>query len=524
MNSENIFNILEEVNLDLQNCRSIEEFQFLDRVNEGTFGVVYRGSDKKTGDIVALKHFKKINETTGFSIAAQRELDLLMEMEHINIVTGHEIAVGSRSDEVFLVMEYVPNEINNLMHTMLNNRVAFGPEHVKCIMVQLLTAVQYLHHNSVFHRDLKPSNILITEDGILKQYTPVVVTRWYRAPELLLRSKTYGTPIDMWSVGCIFAELMNLQPLFPGSSEIDQLKIIFEVLGTPSDTVWPGYSKLTLASNIIFDEFPSGGLRKKINQDLLSDNGFSLLLELLTYDPSMRATSTESLLHPYFDEQPLAVEPAMFMTSLWSEYSSSDTGNDQQYSGSDTWYDEQYSRTDTADDLTSTSSSSTSSNISTKSMKHLKKINEREGYSIAARRELEILHKMQHPNIVAGRGLASSSRSDRVYIVMELVDYDLKAFMETMHSNKQLSSQAANQKPRKDKSGLKKAATDRISKNKIRRDHHKHKTSKRIKKQKQDIIDAESPFHPAFQRCRSVDEFQYLYKINEGSFRVILSN
>ncbi|KAF9800068.1 hypothetical protein SFRURICE_016945 [Spodoptera frugiperda] len=371
MNSVKSFNMLEEVNLDLQNCRSIEEFQFLDRVNEGTFGVVYRGSDKKTGDIVALKHFKKINEATGFSIAAQRELDLLMEMEHINIVTGHEIAVDSRSDEVFLVMEYVPNEMNSLMHTMRNNRVAFGPEHVKCIMVQLLTAIQYLHHSRVFHRDLKPSNILITEDGILKvadfgmardydipyqQYTPVVVTRWYRAPELLLRSKTYGTPIDMWSVGCIFAELMNLQPLFPGSSEINQLKVIFEVLGTPSDTVWPGYSKLTLASNIIFDEFPSGGLRKKINQDLLTDNGFSLLLELLTYDPSMRATATEALLHPYFDEQPLAVEPAMFMTSLWSECSGSDTGNDQQYSGSDTWYDEQYSRTDTADDLTFASS------------------------------------------------------------------------------------------------------------------------------------------------------------------------
>ncbi|XP_050552571.1 cyclin-dependent kinase 11B-like [Spodoptera frugiperda] len=212
------------------------EFQFLNKVNEGIFGVVYRIGDKQTGDIV-------VNiEMTGFSIAAQIELDLLMKMKHnnINIVTGHEIA----------------------------------------------------------------------------QYTPVVVTRWYRAPELLLHSKTYGTPIDMWSVGCIFAELMNLQPLFPGSSEINQLKIIFEVLGTPSDTVWPGYSKLTLASNIIFDEFPSGGLRKKIDQDLLSDNGFSLLLELLTYDPSMRATTTEALLHPYFDEQPLAVEPAIFLTTL----------------------------------------------------------------------------------------------------------------------------------------------------------------------------------------------------------------
>ncbi|XP_035451841.2 cyclin-dependent kinase 11B-like [Spodoptera frugiperda] len=400
MNSVNIFNILEEVHLDLQNCRSIEEFQFLERVNEGTFGVVYRGSDKKTGDIVALKHFKKINETTGFSIAAQRELDLLLEMEHINIVTGHEIAVGSRSDEVFLVMEYVPNEINSLMHTMRNNRVTFGPEHVKCIMAQLLTAIQYLHHSSVFHRDLKPSNILLTEDGILKvadfgwardydmgisnqQYTPVVVTRWYRAPELLLRSKTYGTPIDMWSVGCIFAELMNLQPLFPGTSEINQLKIMYEVLGTPSDTVWPGYSALPLVSDIIFDEYPSGGLRKKINQDLLSDSGFSLLVELLTYDPSRRATATEALLHPYFNEEPAAIEPAMFMSSLWLEdsgsdaedheqyngsdpedheqYSGSDTEDHGKYYGSDTWYDESYYSTDSEEDLSSEANSSVGS-------------------------------------------------------------------------------------------------------------------------------------------------------------------
>ncbi|XP_050552543.1 cyclin-dependent kinase 11B-like [Spodoptera frugiperda] len=135
-------------------------------------------------------------------------------MEHINIVTGHEIAVGSRSDEVFLVMEYVPNEINSLMHTMRNNRVTIDPEHVKCLMVQLLTAIQYLHHSSVFHRDLNTSNILLTEDGILKvadfgqQDTPDIVTRRYRAPELLLLllSKTYGTPIHMRNVGCIFGD------------------------------------------------------------------------------------------------------------------------------------------------------------------------------------------------------------------------------------------------------------------------------------------------------------------------------
>ncbi|KAF9802956.1 hypothetical protein SFRURICE_011418 [Spodoptera frugiperda] len=380
-----------QFHLDLQKCRSFEEFQFLNKVKEGTYGVVYRGSDKKTGDIVALKHLKTSNGTTGFSIAVQREIDLLMKLEHINIITGHKVAVGPRSDEIFVVMEYVPHEVKNLMQTMRNNRLTFGPEHVKCIMIQLLTAVQYLHDSSVFHRDLKTSNILLTEDGILKvadfglareyegphkQYSPDVATLWYCAPEVLLDSKTYGTPLDMWSVGCIFGELITLQPLLPGTSQLNQLKIMYEVLGTPSDRGWPGYSALPLVSEIIFDEYPSGGLRKKINEDLLSESGFSLLVEMLTYDPSKRVTATEALLHPYFNEEPAAIEPAMFMSSLWLEDSGSDTEDHEQYCGSDTedhgkyygsdtWYDESYYSTDSEEDLTSDANSSVSSILNT---------------------------------------------------------------------------------------------------------------------------------------------------------------
>ncbi|KAF9800067.1 hypothetical protein SFRURICE_016944 [Spodoptera frugiperda] len=380
-----------QFHLDLQKCRSFEEFQFLNKVKEGTYGVVYRGSDKKTGDIVALKHLKTNNGTTGFSIAVQREIELLMKLEHINIITGHEVAVGPRSDEVFVVMEYVPHEVKNLMQTMRNNRLTFGPEHVKCILIQLLTAVQYLHDSSVFHRDLKTSNILLTEDGILKvadfglareyegphkQYSPDVATLWYCAPEVLLDSKTYGTPLDMWSVGCIFGELINLQPLLPGTSQFNQLKIMYEVLGTPSDSVWPGYSDLPLVNNIIFEEYPSGGLRKKINEDLLSESGFSLLVEMLTYDPSKRVTATEALLHPYFNEEPAAIEPAMFMSSLWLEDTGSDTEDHEQYSGSDTedhgkyygsdtWYDGSYYSTDSEEDVTSDANSSDGSILNT---------------------------------------------------------------------------------------------------------------------------------------------------------------
>ncbi|KAF9802957.1 hypothetical protein SFRURICE_011419 [Spodoptera frugiperda] len=238
---------------------------------------------------------QKWSETTREKRERARTTD---EGGHVDIITGHEIAVIFRSDEVFLVMEYAPHEVNNFMEATK----CLESNTLNALMIQPLNAVQYYtaavcnakiskrltfykqmmilwsRTISIRQRNLKPSNILLTEDGILKvadfgwardfdmgisnqQYTPVVVTRWYRAPELLLHSKTYGTPIDMWSVGCIFAELINLQPLFPGTSEINQLKIMYEVLGTPSDTVWPGYSALPLVNNIIFDEYTQQNIR-----------------------------------------------------------------------------------------------------------------------------------------------------------------------------------------------------------------------------------------------------------------------
>ncbi|XP_022835577.1 cyclin-dependent kinase 11B-like [Spodoptera litura] len=111
-----------------------------------------------------------------------------------------------------------------------------------------------------------------------------------------------------------------MQPLFPGTSELNQLKMIFQQLGTPSENVWPGYSALPLTSEVIFDQHPPGGLRKEIKRSLLSDSGLSLLEQFLIYDPSRRLTATEALLHPYFDEQPVAIEPAMFLSSLELEY------------------------------------------------------------------------------------------------------------------------------------------------------------------------------------------------------------
>ncbi|XP_035451870.2 serine/threonine-protein kinase PITSLRE-like [Spodoptera frugiperda] len=313
-----------------RSVRSVDEFTYLNRIDEGVFGVIHAAKDKQTGEMVALKQLKKINEREGYSIAARRELGMLLRMKHPNIVAGRGLASSSRCDQVFIVMELIDYDLKTFMETMQSNQQLFSVEQVKCLMKQLLKAVQHLHDHHVIHCDLQTSNILLSNEGVLKvadfgkarnykfppgQYTPAAVTRWYRAPELLLLFNEYSSPVDMWSVGCLFAELITLLPLFPGTSELDQITQIFVALGTPSDSIWPGYSESPMVQMITFDDYPPGELRKMISRELLSKEGLSLLQGFLTYDPSRRITAAAALEHTYFSEQPVAMEPAMFMTS-----------------------------------------------------------------------------------------------------------------------------------------------------------------------------------------------------------------
>ncbi|XP_039747429.1 cyclin-dependent kinase 11B [Pararge aegeria] len=313
----------------LQGCRSVEEFQCLNRIEEGTYGVVYRARDKTTEEIVALKRLKMEKEKEGFPITSLREINTLLKGQHPNIVTVREIVVGSNMDKIFIVMDYVEHDLKSLMETMRAKKQVFLPGEVKCLMTQLLKAVHHLHDNWILHRDLKTSNLLLSHKGVLKvgdfglareygsplrQYTPIVVTLWYRAPELLLCCKEYSTPIDMWSVGCIFAEFITMNPLFPGKSEVDQLNRIFKDLGTPSELLWPGYKELPAVQKMTFAEHPTGGMRQRIGSDLLSEAGHSLLQGFLTYNPARRLTADSALEHAYFKEQPVAIEPAMFPT------------------------------------------------------------------------------------------------------------------------------------------------------------------------------------------------------------------
>ncbi|KAJ8938820.1 hypothetical protein NQ314_011310 [Rhamnusium bicolor] len=311
----------------VQGCRSVEEFQCLNRIEEGTYGVVYRARDKRTEDIVALKRLKMEKEKEGFPITSLREINTLLKGQHPNIVTVREIVVGSNMDKIFIVMDYVEHDLKSLMETMRHKKQNFMPGEIKCLLKQLLLAVAHLHDNWILHRDLKTSNLLLSHKGILKvgdfglareygsplkAYTPIVVTLWYRAPELLLCAKEYSTPIDLWSVGCIFAELLLMNALFPGKSEVDQLNRVFKDLGTPSEKIWPGFNQLPAVKKMKFNEYPVSNLRGKFNT--LSEIGLGLLIKFLTFDPSQRVTAEEALKHAYFNEPPLPIDPAMFPT------------------------------------------------------------------------------------------------------------------------------------------------------------------------------------------------------------------
>ncbi|RZC56947.1 hypothetical protein C5167_015810 [Papaver somniferum] len=313
----------------LEGCRSVHEFERLNRIGEGTYGVVFRARDKKTGgEVVALKKVKMEKEREGFPMTALREI--LLSTDHPSVVEVKEVVMDGL-DSIFMVMEYMEHDLKSIMET---KRQPFSQSEVKCLMLQLLEGVEYLHDNWVLHRDLKTSNILMNNQGELKigdfgmsrlygsplkQYTQLVVTLWYRAPELLLGAKQYSTAIDMWSLGCIMAELLSKEPLFNGKTEVDQLDKIFKTLGTPSEAIWPGFSELP-GAKVKFAKQQYNLLRKKFpptaftGSPVLSDAGFDLLNRLLTYDPAKRITAEEAVNHEWFREVPLPMSRDLMPT------------------------------------------------------------------------------------------------------------------------------------------------------------------------------------------------------------------
>ncbi|XP_041256822.1 cyclin-dependent kinase 10 isoform X1 [Onychostruthus taczanowskii] len=283
-----------------------------------------RARDTVTNETVALKKVRMDNEKDGMPISSLREITLLLQLQHPNIVELKDVVVGNHLESIFLVMGYCEQDLASLLENM---QTPFSEAQVKCIILQVLKGLQYLHENYIIHRDLKVSNLLMTDKGCVKiadfglartygmppkPMTPKVVTLWYRAPELLLGMTTQTTSIDMWAAGCILAELLAHKPLLPGTSEIHQIDLIVQLLGTPNENIWPGFSKLPLATQYTLRKQPYNNLKHRF--PWLSEAGLRLLNFLFMYDPKKRATAKDCLESSYFKEKPLPCEPELMPT------------------------------------------------------------------------------------------------------------------------------------------------------------------------------------------------------------------
>jgi len=221
-------------------------------------------------------------------------------------------------------MDFIEHDLKSLLTVMPS---PFLQSEIKTLMLQLLSAVSHCHQNWILHRDLKTSNLLMNNRGTIKvadfglarRYgdpvgvggmTQLVVTLWYRAPEILLGATTYSTAVDMWSVGCIFAELLLKEPLFQAHGELELLSMIFKLLGPPTKNSWPDYSSLPLAKTLSLPSPQAHQFRQKFQY--MTTAGIDLLMSLLAYDPERRISAEEALEHPYFSESPLPKHPDLF--------------------------------------------------------------------------------------------------------------------------------------------------------------------------------------------------------------------
>ncbi|KAK7747130.1 hypothetical protein SLS62_009185 [Diatrype stigma] len=330
-------------------ARSVENYDKLNDIEEGAYGWVARAREIKTGKVVALKRLKMdAGDRAGLPETGLREIQILKDCAAAaagagaepgsrNIVELREVVVGDadasapRIENVFLVLEFLEHDLKSILEDMPE---PFLASEVKALLAQLASGVAFLHDRWVLHRDLKTSNLLLNNRGRLKiadfgmarycgdpappQLTALVVTLWYRAPELLLGARAYGAAVDLWSVGCVFGELLTREPLLQGRNEVDQVARIFELCGLPTEEAWPGFRRLPNARTLRVPAKPptaaATGSVIRARFPLLTAAGAALLSDLLALNPDRRPTAKQMLQHEYFRQDPKPKHEALFPT------------------------------------------------------------------------------------------------------------------------------------------------------------------------------------------------------------------
>jgi len=284
----------------------MNRYKTLKTLGDGTYGSVYLAKHADDGDLVAIKRMKKKFYSWDEAVNL-REVRSLKKMSHPNIVKLKEVV--REHDNLFFVFEYMKE---NLYQFMKSRDRYLAEASIRTISFQIFSGLNFMHKQGYFHRDIKPENLLlmgpelvkIADFGLAREirskppYTDYVSTRWYRAPEVLLRSTNYNSPIDLWAVGCIIAELYMLRPLFPGSSEIDEIFKVCSILGTPTKLVWPDGHQLAANMNFRFPQCVQSDLQQIIPQ--ASRDAIQLMSDLMAWNPKKRPTASQALKYPYY--------------------------------------------------------------------------------------------------------------------------------------------------------------------------------------------------------------------------------
>ncbi|KAK5116251.1 hypothetical protein LTR62_008578 [Meristemomyces frigidus] len=284
-------------------------------IGSGTYGKVYKAIHVYTGKMVALKKIRMEGERDGFPVTATREIKLLQSLNHVNVVPLQEVMV--EKNDCFMVFEYQAHDLTGLLN---HPTFILSEAHKKHLAKQMFEGLAYLHHRGVLHRDIKAANILVSKTGELKyadfglarfyqkrstqDYTNRVITIWYRPPELLLGETQYGPAVDIWSAACVLVEIFTRHAIFPGDGgEINQLDKIYNVLGTPSRSEWPGVTELQWFELLRPTHRIASSFREKYSSRI-KDDAFELLEAMLSYNPANRPPASDVLEHSYFTNEP----------------------------------------------------------------------------------------------------------------------------------------------------------------------------------------------------------------------------
>ncbi|XP_069366689.1 serine/threonine-protein kinase MAK-like isoform X2 [Paralichthys olivaceus] len=286
---------------------TMNRYTTLKQLGDGTYGTVLLGKSNDSGELVAIKRMKRKFYSWDECLNL-REVKSLKKLNHANVVKLKEVI--RESDHLYFVFEYMKENLYQLMKEREDKM--FSENEIRNILFQVLSGLAFVHKHGYFHRDMKPENLLcmgpelvkIADFGLAREirsqppYTDYVSTRWYRAPEVLLKSNSYSSPIDIWAVGCIMAELYTLGPLFPGNSEVDEIFKICQVLGTLRKSDWPDGYNLASSMNFRFPKCIPTSLRALVPN--ASDEAITLMKDMLRWDPEKRPSAAQALRYPYF--------------------------------------------------------------------------------------------------------------------------------------------------------------------------------------------------------------------------------